>query len=172
MNVERFEMIPTIVFIDAEYQMKCQDMWEYFLGNCPYAKGSSSNHQAYEGGYFKHIQDCMHICVTLYDSTQRGIGRLPFTSSDALLVLFLHDIEKPIKYSDMSMKLPFAGLNDHEVRQKLLDMFDIELKEHHVEALRYIHGEGDDYSKTERVMSPLSAFCHCCDVFSSRVYFN
>jgi hypothetical protein len=58
------------------------------------ARGSSHNHQAWSGGYVDHVTEVMNVAVVLYDAlnTKRP---LPFTLSDALLVLFLHDIEKP-----------------------------------------------------------------------------
>ena len=38
--------------------------------------------------------------------------------------------------------------------------------------LKYVHGEGDDYRKDRRVMSPLAALCHMADVGSARILFD
>lgn len=52
------------------------------------------------------------------------------------------------------------------------DTWKIKLTEEELLAIKYIHGEGNDYCKTKRVMNKLSAFCHACDVFSARVTFD
>jgi hypothetical protein len=65
------------------------------------APGSSKNHQAWKGGYIDHVVETMNIACQLYWAFER-LGRFgkeaPFVVSDALVVLFLHDIEKPWKY--------------------------------------------------------------------------
>ena len=58
------------------------------------AAGSSSNHQAWEGGYLDHVAETMNIARWLYGCSPRNF---PFRLSDALVVMFLHDIEKPFK---------------------------------------------------------------------------
>ena len=85
------------------------------------------------------------------------------------MILFLHDIEKPIKYSKLSGQY---GSTSDEIRSNLIEKFGINLNQDQVDALKYIHGEGDDYTSKRRVMSPLSAFCHCCDMISARILFN
>ena len=67
-------------------------------------QGSSSNHQAWEGGYYDHIREVMNIAIALYESLN-SLRALTFSLSDALLVLFLHDIEKPWKYKIENGKL-------------------------------------------------------------------
>jgi len=37
-------------------------------------------------------------------------------------------------------------------------------------ALKYVHGEGNDYNPEVNVQGPLAAFVHCCDTFSARVW--
>jgi hypothetical protein len=134
----------------------------YFIENYPTAKGSSHNHQNFDGGYYKHISDIMYYANILYKNLQIT----DFLLSDAILILFLHDIEKPIKYCSITSE------NNDTIRKNLIEQFKIVLNEEHILALKYIHGEGDDYSKTKRIMSPLCAFCHCCDVISARIFFN
>ena len=59
-------------------------------------QGSTHNHQAWRGGYLDHVSEVMNIAVLLYE--QLAAKRpLPFSLSDLLLVVFLHDIEKPWK---------------------------------------------------------------------------
>ena len=61
------------------------------------ARGSSNNHQAWEGGYLDHVKETMNVASLMYEHLN-NIRPLPFSLSDALLVMFLHDIEKPWKY--------------------------------------------------------------------------
>ena len=59
------------------------------------------------------------------------------------------------------------------VKSKIISLRSLDLIcEEHKIALKYIHGEGDDYQKDKRVMTPLCAFCHCCDVISARIFFD
>lgn len=153
--------------IDGDNQARCKKMWDFFKESCADAKGSSSNHQSWEGGYFDHITDIMEYGVSLYELLSK-VDKLPFSISDVILVLFLHDIEKPIKYGT-SNKLQIS--ND-DIRKSLIFKYEIELNIEHINALKYIHGEGNDYSSSNRVMNPLSAFCHCCDIISARIFFD
>ena len=96
---------------------------------------------------------------------------LEFSLSDVMLTLFLHDLEKPFKYIE-----PKARLDTDEEKSAfiggLIGKYGIELNENHTNALRYVHGEGDAYSKTERIQRPLAAFIHICDVASARIWFD
>ncbi len=59
------------------------------------APGSTHNHQTWDGGYIDHVTDGMNYGRHLY-AFDAAFGRpLPFSLSDALLVFFLHDLEKP-----------------------------------------------------------------------------
>lgn len=62
------------------------------------APGSSGNHQAWPGGYLDHVTEIMNIGLVLYQ-TMNQIRPLPFSESDVLLITFLHDLEKPFKYT-------------------------------------------------------------------------
>lgn len=154
--------------IDKENKFQCFYLYEFLLTNCLEAKGSSHNHQSWEGGYFDHIDEVFKYCLKLYDSLSSD-RKLDFSLSDALLVLYLHDIEKPIKYSKLVGSEP---QDDNYIRQHLIDKFKFKLTDDHISALKYIHGEGNDYRKDKRVMTPLCAFCHCCDVISARIFFD
>src|SRR5262249_50124559 len=64
------------------------------------ARGSSANHQAWAGGYADHSREVMTAGVVLYDTLGR-LRPLPFSLSDALAVLFVHDLEKPWAYEEV-----------------------------------------------------------------------
>ena len=166
LNKEQHNIITHLLKIEDDNNLfGCIEMLHFFIQNFPEAPGSSGNHQAYSGGYYKHISDIMDNCDFMYRNLSKK-DKLDFLISDAILVLFLHDIEKPIKYSHNNED------SDNSIREHLIVKFNIKLTDEHKLALRYIHGEGDDYKKDKKVMSPLGAFCHCCDVISARIFFN
>jgi hypothetical protein len=158
-------IISHLLLIDDSNRFKCIELLNFFLENYSDAPGSLHNHQAYEGGYFVHVSDILTYAIRLYTTLSKD-NKMKFNLSDALLVLFLHDIEKPVKYCDTTNE------TDSEIRKRLIESFGFKLNDSHYHALRYIHGEGEDYRKDKRVMSPLCAFCHCCDVISARIFFE
>lgn len=140
-------------------------------------QGSTNNHQAWVGGYWDHVQEIMNIALILHDPLASN-RPLPFTLSDALLVLFLHDIEKPWKY-ELKEDGQLYHLSEfetkaqaHAFRQEKLDEYGIVLTPEQQNAMLYVEGEFNDYSNRERKMGPLAAFCHLCDVTSARIWFD
>ena len=111
----------------------CKRMWNYFIEKCNTAKGSSHNHQYWEGGYFDHIKEIMDYAEILYNSMSK-YRTLPFTLSDAILILFLHDIEKPIKYGT---NLSVSHMSNHEIRDMLMKDYCISLSEYQLNGLNY-----------------------------------
>lgn len=152
-------------YVNGSLRNKLFSLLEYLKKEFPDAPGSSGNHQSYPGGYYDHIADCMYNGYTLYDSFIKDTDS-EISLSDMMVVLFLHDIEKPVKYSMEKNMRP----SDEEIRILLLDKFNIKLSNDIILGLKYIHGEGDDYRKDKRVMTPLCAICHCSDVISARVF--
>ena len=165
MTPEVNNIISSLLKIEDSNKFRSIELLNFFIDNYPDAPGSSGNHQAYEGGYYKHVNDILTYAILLYKDLSKK-DKLNFTLSDAILVLFLHDIEKPIKYCDNTNE------NDAQIRDRLIKEFGFSLTDEHLLALKYIHGEGGDYRKDRRVMSPLCAFCHCCDVISARIFFK
>jgi|SRR3989344_2525871 len=142
------------------------------------ARGSSHNHQAWEGGYLDHITEVMNIAIALYfilDSRRK----LLFSLSDALLVLFLHDLEKPWRYytNERGICGISKELADKEktavpfVEQKTRQ-YNFKLSEEHWNGIKYAEGEKNDYSPNKRIQTPLAAFVHMCDVWSARGWYD
>lgn len=155
--------------IEEPNRSKCRKLYQDNGALFRLAPGSAHNHQAWTGGYHDHVTEVMNIVVVLFEAlgTQRP---LPFTLSDAVLVMFLHDIEKAWKYAGT------PGLDSKEDRQifqlaKLVE-YDIELSPEQANALKYVEGEFGSYKNDERTMHPLAAFCHMCDVASARLWFD
>ena len=105
----------------------------------------------------------MNLAIVLYCALKTCRPR-SYALSDALLVLFLHDLEKPWK-----SEIKFGSKDERrEFRELAMILYGIVLTPEQANALRYVEGEGDDYTNEHRVMGPLAAFCHACDVISAR----
>lgn len=142
------------------------------------APGSSHNHQTWPGGYKDHVLDAMNIVGALYD-TLNATRPLPFEKSDALMVMYLHDLEKPFKFTidehgtltdnpDIPDKAARAAK-----RNQLLAEYDIKLSAQQANAMKYVEGIRDeDYTPGARLMGELAALCHSTDVLSARMWYN
>ena len=140
-------------------------------------QGSAHNHQAWRGGYLDHVSEIMNIANVLYDRFV-ALRPLPFSRSDLLLVVFLHDIEKPWKYElgadgQLQHKAEMQGKAAHQkFRMELLERYGVTLTAEHENGLRYAEGELADYTNKQRRMGPLAAMAHMCDVASARLWFD
>ncbi|MBN1584949.1 hypothetical protein JW899_01125 [Candidatus Uhrbacteria bacterium] len=140
-------------------------------------RGSSNNHQNWPGGYHDHVLETMNLAIILY-RTLSELRPLNFSLSDALLVLFLHDLEKPWKYrlNDRGETEYVEGLKTkgaaRTFRNKKMSEYGLVLTPEQRNGLKYVEGEHRDYSSKFRVMNPLAAFCHLCDVTSARIWFD
>lgn len=138
--------------------------------------GSSHKHQAWPGGYIDHVTEVLNLAVVQFTILGQ-LRPLPFSLADALLVLFLHDLEKPWKYRLVGDQMEIVPeLVSKEAQQAFrtarLQEYGLVLTEAQANALRYVEGESKDYSQTQRVMNELAALCHVCDVLSARLWFD
>jgi hypothetical protein len=130
------------------------------------APGSSHNHQAWEGGYVHHITECMNIAAQIFWCLD-DLRPLPFLLSDVLVVMFLHDLEKPWK-----LDIPLRTKADRrDFRERMIADYGISLTDEQRNALRYVEGVPDsEYTPGERTMNELAAFCHMVDIASARLW--
>jgi hypothetical protein len=136
------------------------------------ARGSSHNHQAWVGGYADHVREVMNAAVVLYDALGQ-LRPLPFSLSDALVVLFVHDLEKPWAYEQVGgawRRREGLKENAHGFRLAKLTEAGVTLPAELERAVFFVEGEGSHYTNRSRAMSPLAAFCHICDVASARLW--
>jgi hypothetical protein len=136
------------------------------------ARGSSHNHQTWAGGYADHIREVLNTAVALYD-TLGQLRPLPFSLSDALVVLFVHDMEKPWAYEEVCggwCRRDGFKKNAHDFRLAKLAEAGITLPAELERAVFFVEGEGSHYNNRTRLMRPLAAFCHMCDVASARLW--
>jgi hypothetical protein len=139
-------------------------------------QGSTNNHQAWPGGYLDHVCEVMNIAVVLHGELG-ALRPLPFSLSDLLLVVYLHDVEKPWKYElvdgQLRHKADMQGKAAHQAfRMTMLARYGIALTAEHENGLRYAEGELADYTNQRRMMGPLAAAAHMCDVASARLWFD
>lgn len=138
--------------------------------------GSTDNHQNWPGGYFDHVQEIMNIAVVLYERLDT-LRPLPFLRSDLLLVVYLHDIEKPWKYElrddgRLHHRVSMQTKEDHQrFRMEKLATYGIVLTPEQENGVKYAEGELSDYSSRRRSMGPLACVAHMCDVCSARLWF-
>ena len=93
-------------------------------------------------------------------------------------MVFLHDIEKPWKYElgadgHLHHKADMQGKAAHQkFRMEMLAKNGIALTAEHENGLKYAEGELSDYTNKQRMMGPLAALAHMCDVASARLWFD
>jgi hypothetical protein len=159
-----------IQLIDEPNRTACLTIYADNKERFDKAQGSLAKHQAWTGGYVDHLEEAMNFGLSLFDLMNES-RPLPFTVSDILLVLFLHDLEKPFRYIDPKIEFK-SDVEKHEFIEGKIHDYGMVLTDDHKNALEFIHGEGDSYSRTERVQKPLAAFVHMCDVASARIWFD
>lgn len=142
------------------------------------APGSRHNHQYWPGGYMDHVTDAMNIGMQVYD-TYNNLRPLPFTKSDVLLIVYLHDLEKPFVYKynedgSIEKKLELMEKSTREeFKRNMLDQYSVELTPMQDNALEFVEGIRDHkYSNTSRVMGELAVVCHIADLTSARLWYN
>ncbi len=168
---EMFEMI------DDPNRSSCKKILEENRKLFQTVQGSTHNHQNWPGGYIDHVQEIMNITVFQYQAMHRR-RPLPFSLSDLLLVVYLHDVEKPWKYDlgqdgQLEYKSSMKTKVDHQrFRMSKLKEYGIVFTSEQENGMKYAEGELGDYSNLRRVMGPLAAVAHICDVTSSRVWYN
>ena len=139
-------------------------------------QGSTNNHQNWPGGYFDHVQEIMNIAVILYERLN-SVRPLLFSLSDLLLVVYLHDVEKPWKYElredgQLHHKATMQNKEDHQrFRMTKLAEYGVVFTPEHENGMKYAEGELNDYSNRRRVAGPLACVAHMCDVASARLWF-
>jgi hypothetical protein len=169
-----------IALIDEPHRSICERILSDHRATFEVAWGSTHNHQAWDGGYVDHITDGMNYARHLYDFDSAFGRPFPFTLSDALLVFYLHDIEKPWRIvvsesgeasnrEDLSTKEDFQRF-----REETLAHYGLVLNPYQFNAFTYVEGErhGVTYSSKNRVMNELASFCHKVDNWCARTWYD
>lgn len=177
MNQEYFNLNELIGMIDAPNLNICQKFLDENEDLIKIARGSSYNHQAWEGGYLDHLTETMNIAVLLYGSMNNQ-RELEFSLSDSLLVLFLHDIEKPWRFIKTESGWIYNSNLMNKEKQvwpfvcEKINEYGFVLTENHWNGIKYVEGEKRDHMQERRVNRPLAAFAHLCDTISARIWYD
>ena len=146
--------------------------------------GSRESHHAWRSGYQEHVRQTMEIAKTLYDYyMQTGAYETlsegeRFSLSDALTVMFLHDIEKPFLYGfdeeeNIINERKMTKPERKSFREEVIAEFGFKVNETMANALKYVEGVPDeDYVPGERADQSLAALCHAADTISARMMYN
>lgn len=149
-----------------------------------WAPGSRAAHHAWEGGYKEHLRQTMMIVAQnypLFVETGRSeeLSELEqFTLSDALVVMFLHDIEKMFIYDfdaagNVVSLVHVTKSERKEFQRAIIDQYGFELTPTMENALLHVEGVRDEYYVPgERVDQPLAALCHAADNLSARGFYD
>ncbi len=177
-------LISLLKMIDEPNSSKCIRMYQDNKERFDNAYGSTNNHQAWSGGYIGHLTDGMNLILDQYNLLESYNRIIPFTMSDALLVFWLHDLEKPWRiiknenydprYND-SCLINYKNLHKDQFdffKLYIIEKYEIELTTYQYQAYKYVEGEKNDYSSKKRVMNELAAFCHGIDNWSARGWYN
>lgn len=148
------------------------------------APGSRGAHHAWEGGYREHLRQTMMIAAhnfQLYADTGRldeldGAER--FTLSDALTVMFLHDIEKMFMYDcddegNIVTVMHMTKADRKEFQRSIIKKYGFVLTPAMENALLHVEGVRDEhYVPGQRADGPLAALCHAADNLSARGFYD
>ena len=151
------------------------------LGRSP---GSRGAHHAWEGGWMEHERQTMMMADYMYELFVAAgrMEELPederFSLSDALTVMFLHDIEKPFVYGvnetgDAITVNPMSKEERKAFRQHVIDNYGFAVTPTMQNALLHVEGVRDEhYIPGARADQPLAAFCHALDNLSARAFYD
>lgn len=150
MQYRYLELDELLMNVEEPYRSGFQEFLTHHGDVVYLARGSTNNHQAWRGGYIDHIREVMNVAVILYD-TLSELRPFPFSLSDALVVLFSHDIEKPWAYvedkGNFLRREEFRSKEDaHAFRLKKLADCGISLSAPLERAVFFTEGEIDRYS--------------------------
>lgn len=148
------------------------------------APGSRGAHHAWEGGYKEYLRQTMMIAAQLFPlfvDTSR-LDELPheerFSLGDALVVMFLHDIEKMFMYDfdengELVTVMHMTKADRKEFQRSVIEKYGFVLTPAMENALLHVEGVRDEYYiPGERVDQPLAALCHAADNLSARGFYD
>lgn len=161
--------------LDNKRALVCEKILRDYEKQIEVFPGSIKKHHYWVGGYISHIEESMNIAIIFYQALSKK-RKLHFTLSALLFVLFIHDFDKLLRYkktaNGFTEQKPYGNEYIKQFVTLLSKKYMYKLSLEEENALFYMHGEGKDYHPTKRVMQPLAALAHCCDIISARVWFN
>lgn len=153
--------------------LKLYDDIEMAMQNAP---ASTKYHHNDKGGLFRHTKEVLELSMKLYDMLLGDMRKNAITEDDVIVVAFIHDLEKLVKYR--KMKEPKSGqefeynydkvdINDTAFIVNFVSKYDLPLLDKHLNALTFSHG---GWSRDRGTMKPLAVLLHAADLFSTNLY--
>ena len=144
-------------------------------------------HHSEEGGLYRHTKEVINIALDIYNDLRADLKKRAITENDVILVAFVHDLEKMIKYKKNKHYKPDRkyekgyketafvynydkiDMNDTAHIVRLCARYGIVLSDIHLNALTYSHG---GWSVDKGKLRPLATILHAADLISSSLYKN
>lgn len=175
MEKPTYHRLPKMIeMMDPAFRGPCHRLYAENRELFASARGSTHNHQTWPGGYLDHVTDAMNYAILFYRADASTGRPMPYSLSDALVAVYLHDLEKPwrfVRKADGSWEN--TGLMKDKAgraafRWAKIAEYGIPITPEIENAIRYAEGEGDDYRPDRRVANELAGFVHVCDTYSAR----
>jgi len=156
-----------------EPMLKMYDDIEQAMQNAP---ASTKFHHRDKGGLFRHTKEVMEIGLQLYDILLADMRKRAITKDDVIIVTFIHDIEKLVKYRRMKEPTAYqtfeynydkVDINDTAFIVHFVTKYGLALTEKHLNSLTFSHG---GWSRDRGKMMPLAVLLHAADLLSTNLY--
>ena len=157
--------------------------------------GSTHIHQNWEGGLADHLVMMFDMALNQYGIIRGLYARYsggdwerypPFSLASANVVILLHDAEKVIVYGDKEdprckifirdLETPHSKVTKESLKWDIInywqEKYNFQLTDAEINAIKYTHGEGEDYRNDQRVMNELAAFVGNIDRTSARIFYD
>src|SRR3990167_10960422 len=97
MKKKKFSLTSLLYKIEPKKRLVCNAILKDLSQEFNLYPGSMTKHQQWKGGYRDHVEEVMNIACALYEALDAR-RRLAFSLSDALFILFIHDLDKILRY--------------------------------------------------------------------------
>lgn len=147
------------------------------------APASRRLHQPWPGGLADHLAQMCRLARLLFEHGHGELrGNWPFNWDSVMVAIICHDAEKFVKYSipdeewDAYRATHYDGAEWEGIKWRVIEewgtKFGLKLLPKERNAVKYTHGEGNDYRKDRRVSGRLAALVGAADRLSARGLFD
>jgi 23S rRNA maturation-related 3'-5' exoribonuclease YhaM len=144
------------------------------------------HHHPDKGGLYRHTREVMLLAISIYRASKNDFLKKLIFEDDVILVAFVHDLEKTIKYkfnknydeskkwekgykeTEFNYNYDKIDTNDTAYVVKMCYEHGIKLTDNHLNAITMHHGGWSVDSKNK--MTPLACILHSADLISTYLY--
>jgi hypothetical protein len=95
-------------YLDGDDQKsKILDFQVKYFNDMKFYPGAARHHHCYTGGYYDHVLEVMNNCLTMLPLIVMGL--VEFTSKDALVAAYFHDVDKIFYRYELDSDAPTAA---------------------------------------------------------------